>query len=484
MTLPSAMNQILPEPATGPRSAGQTPGSAAASAWPVTAHVFLIALFGYLLFFGGHYVSGDNAQRIAWAKALLDHGSNDISGAFPGLHYTKYGIGASLLHMPFLVAARVIKHLTGVSCEGPLAMLLYELNAALGLTLIFSILTVQYGVVRTTAFVRTLAIGFTTAWLPYSKLDYSETLAAVALLGTLRFAGTKPWIAGLFGALAIMLRTDSLLWLAITVLLVTGDRKILFRIGLGALPGLLVTFWSNWARTGNLLSSGYEVDFSTPLLTGVYGLLFSAGKSALLFSPLLILYPAALVDLWHAQGQRRLAGWSIALTVAQLGFFGKWWDWSGEDSWGPRLIIYAILVALIVIAASGVSRTRFFSGAAIIGFGLQLPPVLLGPHTTIMIDRLRTVTVPGPSAGAALPLTLDDVHFIPAYSQVTNTANLLLLKIAPQAPSLLHTAWINGVFPPLDPQQIPIDLFWVNWPHRHPLPAMPAARGQPPPSLH
>ena len=481
MTLPSAMNQTLPEPATGLRSDGHTPGSAAASPWPATAHVFLIALFGYMLFFGGHYVSGDNAQRIAWAKALLDHGSNDISGTFPGLHYTKYGIGASLLHIPFLVAARVIKHLTGVSCEGPLAMLLYELNAALGLTLIFAILTVHYGVARPAAFLRTLAIGFTTAWLPYSKLDYSETLAAVALLGTLRFAGARPWLAGLCGALAIMLRTDSLLWLAITVLFITNDHKILFRIGLAALPGLLVTFWSNWARTGNLLSSGYEVDFSTPLLTGVYGLLFSAGKSALLFSPLLILYPAALADLWRSQGQRRLAGCSIVLTVAQLGFFGKWWDWSGEDSWGPRLLIYAILVALIVIAASEVSRTRFFIGAAIVGFGLQLPPVLLGPHTTIMIDRLRTVTVPGPSAGAALPLTLDDIHFIPAYSQVTNTANLLLLKIAPHAQSLLHTAWMNGINPPLDPRQIPIDLFWLNPPHGHRLPALPPL-GQPPPS--
>jgi hypothetical protein len=432
------------------------------SRWTRT-RLFFVAFSGYMLFFGGHFVTGDNAQRIAWAKALLDHGSNDISSYFPGLHYTKYGIGASLLHIPFLIAARVIKRLTGISCEGPLAMLLYELNAALGLMLIFLILTANCAVARADAFFRTLVIGFTTVWLPYSKVDYAETLAAVALLGVFYFADSMPLIAGLCGAWAIMLRSDSLPWLFITALFATRDRKALMWIAAGAAPGLLLTFWANYARTGDIFNSGYELIFDTPLLTGVYGLLFSAGKSALLFSPLLILYPSAIADLWHSQSGRRLAAWSLTLTAAQLCFFGKWWDWSGEDSWGPRLIIYATLAALIVIAASDISRTGFFTAAAIIGFFVQLPPVLIGPHTTVVLDRLCTVTVS--SNGDSHPLTLDETLFIPAYSQLANTANLLLLKIAPQAESLRQTAWVSGINPPIDPHQFPVDLFWFNPPH-------------------
>jgi hypothetical protein len=460
------MTHALSEGTATPNLGESPPPIPGDSSRYTATRLFLIALFGYMLFFGGHYVTGDNAQRIAWAKALLDHGSNDISGTFPGVHYTKYGIGASLLHIPFLLAARAIKHLTGVSCEGPLAVMLYELNAALGVLFIFVILISRCGVSRADAFARSLIIGFVTVWLPYSKVDYNETLAAVALLGTFYFACSKPWIAGLFGSLAIMLRSESALWLALTAFFATTDRKALMRIGVGAVPGLLITFWANFARTGNIFSSGYEVDFSTPILTGVYGLLLSAGKGALFFSPLLLLYPAAVADLWHSQSGRRLAGWSLALAAGQLGFFSKWWDWSGEDSWGPRLIIYATLAALIVIAASDISRTKFFTATAIVGFLLQLPPILIGPHASIMIDRLRTVTVPGPS-GASHPLTLDDVHFIPAYSQITNTANMLLLKIAPHSQLLRQTAWVSGVNPPLDLNELPIDLFWVNPPHRH-----------------
>jgi hypothetical protein len=154
----------------------------------------------------------------------------------------------------------------------------------------------------------------------------------------------------------------------------------------------------------------------------------------------------------------------LTLAASQLCFFGKWWDWSGEDSWGPRLIIYATLAALIVIATSDISRTKFFTAAAIAGFCLQLPPILIGPHTTIMMDRLRTVTVPGAS-GSSHPLTLDEVHFVPAYSQVVNTANLLLLKIAPHAHWLGQTAWIKGLNPPLGPRGASIDLFWINAQH-------------------
>src|SRR5277367_69108 len=57
------------------------------------AAVFGCAFVVYLAVFGGHYVSGDEAQRVAWAKALIDCHCNDISPYFPGKHFAKYGIG-------------------------------------------------------------------------------------------------------------------------------------------------------------------------------------------------------------------------------------------------------------------------------------------------------------------------------------------------------------------------------------------------------
>ena len=73
------------------------------------AAVFGCAFAIYLAFFGGHYVSGDEAQRIAWAKALIDCHCNDISPYFPSEHYAKYGIGLSILHVLLILLAQWIK---------------------------------------------------------------------------------------------------------------------------------------------------------------------------------------------------------------------------------------------------------------------------------------------------------------------------------------------------------------------------------------
>ena len=73
----------------------------------------------------------------------------------------------------------------------------------------------------------------------------------------------------------------------------------------------------------------------------------------------------------------------------------------------------------------------------------------------------------GQGAALSRQLALDDMHFIPAYSQITNTANLLLLKIAPDAAALDQTAWMRGISPPVDIHEVPIDLFLINRPHSH-----------------
>src|ERR1700677_2627143 len=100
------------------------------------ATVFASALAIYLAAFGGHYVSGDEAHRIAWAKSLIDCHCNNISPYFPGERYTKYGIGLSLLHVPLILLARLIKSETGLSTEAPLNMLLYVFNAAIGVAMV------------------------------------------------------------------------------------------------------------------------------------------------------------------------------------------------------------------------------------------------------------------------------------------------------------------------------------------------------------
>ena len=421
---------------------------------------FSVAFAVYMLFFAGHYVTGDAAQRIAWAKALLN-GSNDISDYFPGLHFTKYGIGGSLIHIPFLWTARAITRLTGIHCEGPVNMLLYEINGALGVTIIYSILTERCDLPRRDAFVRSLVIGFSSVWFTYTKVEYAESLAAVALLSTLRFADSRPITAGLLGGFAIALRPDCILWFIPTTIFGTSSRASRIRVFLAAVPWLALVLWSNYARTGAIWNSGYEIDFSTPLLVGLYGLVFSAGKSALIFSPLLILYFSAVKRLWHDPKVKWLLNWSIVLIAGQLCFYGKWWDWSGDDSWGPRLIIFGSLAALLAIGVSDLPRTRWFRVLAGIGLVLQLPPLLIGPHTVILIDHQRPTAQSSDWTQARGPLTLDDVRFNPAYSQVTNTADLLLLKMLPGTGLVRRTRWMAREFPS-GRANVPIDVLWLR----------------------
>ena len=67
--------------------------------------------------------------------------------------------------------------------------------------------------------------------------------------------------------------------------------------------------------------------FDTPLLTGLYGFLFSPGKSVFIFAPPILLALAGIVGLWR--GNRGLATLAITLPLADLLFFAKYSQWEG-----------------------------------------------------------------------------------------------------------------------------------------------------------
>jgi hypothetical protein len=224
---------------------------------------------------------------------------------------------------------------------------------------------------------------------------------------------------------------------------------------------LLLTGASNYLRTGSALNSGYEIDFSTPILTGLYGFLFSAGKSVFLFSPLMLLYPAAVGKLWSDSARRRLVVWSLLLFGAQLLVYSKWWDWSGDDAWGPRFLVTATVVCLAVVAASEYVHSRWFALLAVAGLIVQVPPLLIGPHNSLMAVHLRNPTKVDPNTHLRPPITLDDIRFNPQYSQITATFEMLLFK-ASDGRLEASSSFIKSFDPPLRPKEIPIDILWPH----------------------
>jgi hypothetical protein len=143
-----------------------------------------------------------------------------------------------------------------------------------------------------------------------------------------------------------------------------------------------ITVAYNLLRFSDALQFGYrppaDPGFTTPLLTGTGGMLFSPEKSVVLFAPAIVLVPLAVVALWRRRG-RATAALVVAIFAVAWGLAATWWSWQGGWSWGPRLIIPGVVVALALVAPwIGASAARMRAAAALfaIGFVLSFSAVL------------------------------------------------------------------------------------------------------------
>ena len=430
---------------------------------------FAIFSFG----FAGHYSVRDNMHRLAWTKALLDTGSHEISAYVPDAKFSIYGIGQTLLHVPLVLASRLLERITGSSVEMVINMTLYLINGVVGVLLFYLILR-RYGREPRASLAGSLLLGVATIWFPYTKVEHGEPIVVTLILAVWLLASRHPLLGGLIGGFAIAIRLDSLLWLGVTIFFAEASRRQKALAAAGTVPGILLTIWSNWVRTGSPVSSGYQPDFVNPLSVGVYGLLFSAGKSIFLFAPILVLYIAAARDLWRAESTRNLVRWSAALLVIQILFYARWWAWGGEDAWGPRFLILSMMVGQIVVVTSRVAMTKTFAALAAVSFAIHLMAVIIGPHTSLVTGYLRQPMIEDImlTREHSSPVTYDDIRFNPKYSQVTQTWQLLCLRLfgvrieyadnthVGTPYTLIGSSWIESFDPPLRRDEVPIDLLW------------------------
>ncbi|NLF30225.1 MAG: hypothetical protein GX591_04965 [Planctomycetes bacterium] len=146
----------------------------------------------------------------------------------------------------------------------------------------------------------------------------------------------------------------------------------------------------NAACTGSPFRTGYEGDhgqavypysgapgFSTPLLVGLYGNLFSTGRSIFLYSPAVLVAVGCFGVLWRRN--RTFAALGLAPGVYLLAVWSKWWAWHGGMVWGNRTLLPALVLLMPAIAAGWEERTgrRWARWAAVailaLGFLIQLP---------------------------------------------------------------------------------------------------------------
>jgi hypothetical protein len=315
--------------------------------------------------------SYDGKVAVATARAIADGRLHLLPEEDPTKHhfpYSHYGIGMPLVLLPLYLAQRALAvqpHLLE-SLASPLllaaaAALLYLTGRELGWS-------------RRLSLAGALAFGALTQALEISQEAFSEPGVALGLglvvLGLLRWRSGRPsgpWMVGSGLAVGLLFRSDSALLLGAALALLPAlvpwrrllaERRAWVAVALPLVPAVAWTVWYSLLRDGTVVPEVYGGSFTTPLGTGLYGLLFSPGKSLFPYNPFLLLAIPGAVALWRRDRAATvlLAGFVVERAL----FYARWSDWAGGVSWGPRFLVPALgpLALLAVYAVSRIPRLR------------------------------------------------------------------------------------------------------------------------------
>ncbi|MBV9213810.1 MAG: hypothetical protein JOZ25_09220 [Actinobacteria bacterium] len=383
-----------------------------------------------LLVQAGEVTTLDGTDMLAVAHSLIHHGtlqvpaSHGVAGV-DGAYYAKYGIGLSVFVIPFVAIgdlfALVLGHQprfeslmtasTAPLIMGALAMTLWRISRRLGTSGSWATVIAVGAVLGTYA-------------LPYGGKDFfSEPLTTLAIVLSINelLAG-RDLRAGLALAVAIVTRPESaaLLIAFPCVLWAFGGRsrrRTLTFAGTGAL-GALIDGVYNQYRFGSPVASGYRGEhFSTPFLHGASGLLFSPEKSVLLFAPIVLILIPSAIALWR---DHRMFVLLVATNFAAMfAIAAVWHSWEGGWSWGPRLILPAVIPACALLAGAPKELRRIAQGLLGVGFAVSASTLLV-PIAAQQLDYpTRTV---GPSVIRQYELVPAAVSYSAQHLQAAHVA--------------------------------------------------------------
>jgi hypothetical protein len=292
---------------------------------PFAAFLFLLAL--YLLTASGHLYSPDEEAMYYVTRGLATRGDIAIEGddlvpmplreGRDGRSVSPYGILPSLAALPFFAlgallaggaSVEVYEYLTRFT----VSLLNAPVTAATGAILFSFVVSLGYG--RQAAWLAAGAFGVASLAWPYARTFFSEPLAGFLLIlaveraysASMRHDRRALLISGVATGLLVATRLAALVAVpflmlyvaAATVSCLAASRGMVERCrgmaahlglwSLGLVPGVALVIGYNLARFGSPLASGYGDEtsaFTTPLLTGLTGLLLSPGKSLFLYAP-------------------------------------------------------------------------------------------------------------------------------------------------------------------------------------------------------
>jgi hypothetical protein len=381
---------------------------------PLALWIFAAFQFFYLLTSTGRVRTPDEYNTLYTTESLVLRGSTAVPQAVQlhnfygrfdvhGVPRAAYTPGHALLCVPwYAVGQYALARLPGVPAEDTDLVVAFAsclssaTFAALTVTFFFLLLS-GIGIPLRAALMATAMVGLATPIFAYSGWLFSEPLSAAIFTGvawlvfrpkrgdriheeperqsvsresvSLRTAA----LAGLVLGLATIVRPTNVLAIGIFMLaLLARDGKAALRTACvmcaTSAIGVAILLAHNALLFGSPFAFGYPTAaeggkqlnrFDTPFLTGVYGFLFSPGKSVFIFAPPVILALAGLRGLW--QRERGLAALAVLFPLIEVLFFAKYSQWEGGYCVGPRYLVPALVflsLGLGPVLADARARSR------------------------------------------------------------------------------------------------------------------------------
>jgi len=374
-------------------------------------YIFLFFWSFFSFFSSGIVESQDGLQYIAITRQMYynhtvampdakyphDNIHMNVNIGRDGKDFAPTGLGFSLAYLPAVVIEDIINRTAGLSPtqnfpldnDWPIMLFGSMTNAffgALFITIFFHFLR-SFQFSERTALLLAFALSISSNLFVYTKFGYAHLMfTSFSLLAffcirkyrlTLRrywlfLAGTaygivvisyNPTFFFLLPALGFYYLT-SLPWKKYTspIILLKNTAQDLFWGALGLIPWIVLYSYFNWIRFGDAASSGNggggvpipPIPPAFVLFEGLWGLLFSPGKSIFLFTPILILPILFWFKLERKWLPEIITG-SILLIV-YLYFIGSfvggtdYYPWHGESSFGPRYLLPVIPFGLLIAA--------------------------------------------------------------------------------------------------------------------------------------
>jgi len=388
----------------------------------VALWVFATFQFFYLLTSTGRVRTADEYNTLYTTESLVQHGTTAVPQAV-ALHnfYGRYDLhgqpraayppGQALACVPwYAVGQYVIGHLPGVPADA--ADLIVAFAACLSsatfaaLTATFFFLLLQgIDIPLHATLLATALVGLGTPLFAYSGWLFSEPLSAAIFTAAAWLVFAQPVslrrtaAAGVILGLATLVRPTNILVVGVFALAIIVQNQTAALRGAFALcaasgVGVVILLAHNAVLFGSPFAFGYPAAaegakqlnrFDTPFLTGLYGFLFSPGKSIFIFAPPVILALSGIAALWRRN--RGLATLAVVLPLVDLLFFAKYSQWEGGYCVGPRYLVPSLVLLCLglgpAVAQAGAVRKAVAAALLVLGTIVQA----LSLATSFMEDQ-------------------------------------------------------------------------------------------------